>query len=177
MHKEALQRIAHANTAPAEGQGIPSEHFVPLCLYHSVPLAKRLKEELIASSVLATTRQTRLHVEFEVSFEDRHKAKEIVDEFRSKNPDIVPKTFRRDFDIVFLVGGLTLVLAAASAVIPSVSYARPFSVLCAGGTLCFATIRIGRNIRMHGSYQFSLQDALLATALIAVNIACWRLLF
>ena len=170
---ETLQRLSVANERVAEGPGVSEDHMMPLCRYHNRIVAAKLKEQLQRAGIAVRAKKFRLYVEIFVDFNQRDRAFEVLEQFRQTVSDTKPRKFSRDYDIVFLIAGTTLLATAITAFSPLGGLVA-IAVFTTGLTVCVVVERIQRQYRYRVGKGFALWEILLLVTLVAINAAIWH---
>ena len=91
----------------------------------------------------------------------------------SQTSDTVPRKFSRDYDSVFLLAPLTLLAAYITYASPPILNYVWIAVVTSGATAMIFVERVNRQYRHHFGTQWGIQDLLLATAAVDINIWVW----
>lgn len=86
----------------------------------------------------------------------------------------VPRRFSRDYDSLFLITPFVIVAAAVRFFLPGVSRYAWLAILVSGASVIALCERINRQYRVSVGSQWSLHDLLLATTIVAANLALWN---
>ena len=170
-----LRRLATANKPQVPGTGMQPGDYLLLCKYHNRSVASELQQRLEEDGICVKTTTTRMYVSFFVMFENRKKALQILDDFAESHVDTEPRRVSRDYDLVFLIGFATMVVAAVSAIAPTFTRLAPVAVLTTGTTVCIVVERWHRQYRYQDGSHFTLRELFGLTTLLAANLAIWRL--
>ncbi len=170
-----LRRLATANQPQVRGEGMQPGDYILLCKYHNRCVASELQQRLEEDGIRAKTKTTRMYVSFFVTFENREKALQILDDFAESHVDTRPRRVSRDYDLVFLVGFVTMVVAAFSFFSSTFTRLAPVAVLMTGISLSIVIERWHRQYRYQEGTHFTLRELFGLTTLFAANLAIWRL--
>ncbi len=172
-----LQRLASSNPHRKAGPGFQAGDFVRLCQYHNKSSATELFRLLRENEIDVQMRSTRMFAEISVAFEKRSEAFRILDDFKAMNPDTVPKTFSRDYDLVFLIFFATVVIAVASLSFASFNWVVPVAITTSGISISVVVEWLHRHYRLHSGMHFTIKEILIFTIVCGLNCAIWRLVF
>jgi hypothetical protein len=170
---KTLGRIHLLNPIRPVGTGVDEGHYIPLCQYHSRPLASELTQKLLENGVHVKTRATRMVVLFQIAFADREAAFRILAEFRDSHSDTKPQRFSRDYDILLLLLPFTLIIACIVALRFGIDTWAPYAVLFTGLSVCLGLARWQYLTQLQSGLRFSIRDIVSGTAVVAVNVALW----
>lgn len=171
--EKTLDRIHLLNPIRPVGTGVDEGHYIPLCQYHSRPLASELTQKLLENGIHVKTRATRMVVLFQIAFADREAAFRILAEFRDSHSDTKPQRFSRDYDILLLLLPFTLIIACIVALRFGIDTWAPYAVLFTGLSICLGLARWQYQARLQSGLRFSIRDIVIGTTLFAVNVALW----
>ncbi len=156
----------------------PSQaHFVPLCKYRNRNAARGLIRFLEDNEVHLEVRTTRSAVMLLVGREDFRAATKLLSEFQEPMLDAQTK-FGRDSNATILIGFVTVFAAGiVTSLQQSLNGFAPVAILINGSSLALLVERWNSRNRNRNGKHFSLADIMRLTALVAINIAIWQMVF
>jgi hypothetical protein len=173
LRREILEGFQTANATKRSGDGIQDSDHILLGRFSDYLFCQRLRAQLSSAGIQSNTSSDRTQVSVFVPHRNRETAFGILAEHKLQHPEARPTGAHRDYDITFLIAGLSFVPTVIL-----VLSGRPLTALAfwvSGVSAGFIFDRCQRNRRWYGSYQFTLKEVLAFTGIIALLIALWRL--
>ena len=176
---QAIQKTADVQHASGPMRdGMTSSHQILIASFHNRKLAKTLQRLLGQHGIFCDDQIRNHQIHISVDYEDSEKAARLATDFRSKNPDPIPASRKRRFELPVLCVILACVVAFCVSDFEKFQFeSGVFLLLSAGIGACVGILldRIFRSV-VAGTFLFGIFEVLVVIALIALTLVMFEFL-
>lgn len=175
----AIQKTADVqHVSGAMRDGMTPSHQILIASFHSRKLAKTFQRLLGQHGIFCDNMVRNQQIHISVDYDDSEQAARLATDFRSKNPDPIPASRKRRFELPVLCVVLTGVFACCFCEFDRHPLESGVFLLLAAGIAVCVGILMDRLFRsaVAGTFLFGIFEAMVVVALIALILVTLQFL-
>jgi len=175
----AIQKTADVqHVSGAMREGMAPTHQILIASFHNRNLAKTFQRLLGQNGIFCNDQIRNHQIHISVDYEDSENAARLATDFRIKNPDPIPDSQKRRFELPLLCVVLACVIACCMCEFAKFPFESGMFLLLAAGIAGCIGILIDRIFRfaVAGAILFGIFEVLVIVTLIALTLTMFQFL-